>query len=122
MFAGMRSAASLSLAILATSRERILLLDFLQDSGVLLIEHALQHTLLVGDKLPQSTVMPLIEIIPIGSVNNWIDGDPFHGYSVPDRRHDLIIDLSEPPSPSGAKVTGFSNKKRASVAVIHFGQ
>src|SRR5687768_6667383 len=103
-------------------RNRLLLLNLSQHGCIILIKHALQNTLLIGDEIPQSTIVPVTDIVPIRPVNHWIDGYTFHRHSISDRRPYFIIDFPEPHSPPYTKVTSLPNKKRTPVPVIDFGK
>src|SRR5918995_6523462 len=110
------------LCLLLPRRDRIFLQNFPQHGCVLLIEDTLQNTTVIGNEIPQSAVMPVIEIVPIGPVNNRVNGNAFHGHATPDRLPHFTDDLSEPWSPPHSKMAGFRNKKRTLVTFVHLRQ
>src|SRR5919206_4700559 len=85
-------------------------------------EYALQAAFAVEMKIPQTTVMPVTEVLPVGAVDDRVKTNPFYRNSRPTSNENLGNDFARPTRAPAAKMTGLCNEDRSAIASINIGQ
>ena len=85
-------------------------------------DHALEIAARIGHQIPQRAVVPEIQILPIGAVDDRIQANAFDRDFFGARNADLHRDLAQPGSATHAEMPGLADQQRASIARVHLSQ